>query len=418
MTHIELIKTTLTRDYAKMYREGEGILTRPFLVPGSVAYDSVLWDWDSWLSDIALSQILDYVDDPAERERALPYERGCILNFLDMTNFNGHMPICVVPGHTQADLHPENIYKENLHKPMLAQHAAFLIRREGGDAEWLRPKTAPLHAYLNLYRNHSRHESGLYYWQTDFAIGVDTDPCTFYRPNGSSASIYLNSLMYRELLAMEYICSRLSLDEYAAQYKKDAAELYAAVQEHLWDERDGFFYSADLNLRPVDNSEWLHVNGPRHWSTLIQRIGVWSGFMALWAGLATDEQAARAVREHYSNKATFNAEYGVRTLSRMEKMYSVRASGNPSNWLGPIWGISNYMTFRGLVRYGFDNEARELAGKTVLLFGRDLERFGVLHEYYQPDNGEPIINPGFQNWNYLVMNMIAWLEGRKPVEEF
>jgi putative isomerase len=99
-------------------------------------------------------------------------------------------------------------------------------------------------------------------------------------------------------------------------------------------------------------------------------------------------------------------------------MYDLRASGNPSSWLGPIWGVSNYLTWRGLVNYGFHAEAEELAEKTVRLFGRDLQRFGTLHEYYQPENGEPILNPGFQNWNYLVLNMAEWLRGHAPVAEF
>ncbi len=98
-------------------------------------------------------------------------------------------------------------------------------------------------------------------------------------------------------------------------------------------------------------------------------------------------------------------------------MYNVRATGNPSNWLGPIWIISNYMTFKGLVNYGFNDDARELANKTIKLLGRDYERFGALHEYYLPESGEPVLNKGFQNWNYLVLNMIAWLEGKKTVSE-
>jgi len=102
----------------------------------------------------------------------------------------------------------------------------------------------------------------------------------------------------------------------------------------------------------------------------------------------------------------------------MEKMYNVRASGAPSSWLGPIWGVSNYLTFRGLVKYGFESDAKELAEKTITLFGNDVERFGALHEYYQPENGEPILNKGFQNWNYLVLNMIAWLEGKDIISEF
>ena len=70
------------------------------------------------------------------------------------------------------------------------------------------------------------------------------------------------------------------------------------------------------------------------------------------------------------------------------------------------------------MNYGFDAEAKELAGKTVILFGKDLERTGVLHENYIPETGVPIANPGFQNWNYLVLNMIAWLEGREFEREF
>jgi putative isomerase len=138
--------------------------------------------------------------------------------------------------------------------------------------------------------------------------------------------------------------------------------------------------------------------------------------MPLWAEIATQEQAERVV-EHYRDERTFNCEAGVRTLSKMEKMYLVQASGNPSCWLGPVWGASNYLTWRGLVRYGFEDDARELAEKTIWLFGRDLERRGALHEYYQPD-GEPLLNPGFQNWNHLVLNMIAWHEGAEEVVEF
>jgi putative isomerase len=140
--------------------------------------------------------------------------------------------------------------------------------------------------------------------------------------------------------------------------------------------------------------------------------------MAMWAGIATPEQARRMVEEHLKNGRTLGASYGVRTLSKMEKMYGLYASNNPSNWDGPIWGISNYMVFRGLVRYGFKEEADAMVNKTVALFGDDYVKNDALHEYYNPDTGEPIVNKGFQNWNYLVMNMLAWRQGQEVVEEF
>jgi putative isomerase len=415
---VPLIRSKIKSGYQLAFREPGGVLDYGFLTPGSDQYADVLWDWDSWLSNIAIRQILLELNDPAASAEALSYERGCVLNFLNAGGMVGWIPILL--GREKA-VRPEDYLAVNMHKPCLAQHAAFLVKNGAGDAEWLREKFFFLQSFINCYRNHHRHhETGLYYWQNDAAIGVDNDPSTYYRPAKSSGSIFLNCLMYRELLALVYLCERLNLGEVGQQYQADADALLDAVQKHCWDEWLGFYYSVDLNLVPVlpMTRTALHGCQPRDWPCLIQRIGVWSGFLALWAGIATPQQAQRMVTEHYMDQRTFNAPFGVRTLSRMEKMYNLRGSGNPSSWLGPIWGISNYLTFKGLVRYGFEKEARELAEKTILLFGRDFQRFGALHEYYQPENGEPILNRGFQNWNYLVLNMAAWLEGMPFVEEF
>ncbi len=422
-----LIKSYVYNDYKKMFREGGGALKYPFLTPGSNQYDNVLWDWDSWLSNIALRQIIADVGNAQDSKEAVAYEQGCVLNFLNYGDWDGYLPIVIWEDSNPREIKPEDIYRINMHKPVLAQHAAFLTRLQDGNAEWLREKFYHLLAFVNNYKTHHRDKAtGLYFWQTDVAIGVDNDPCTFFRPDRSSASIFLNCLMYKELMAMVYLSDCLGLKEVGHEFAEDAARLKAAIQEHCWDERDGFFYSVDLNLRPVTNKTdntlgktfVIHAGYPRDYDCLIQRIEVWSGFLAMWAGIATPEQAERMVKEHYLNPRTFYSPSGVRTLSRMEKMYSVRASANPSNWRGPIWGISNYMVFRGLVKYGFRDEANDLVIKTIALFGRDFETSGALHEYYEPETGAPLLNKGFQNWNYLVVNMIAWLEDRPVVEEF
>ncbi|GGA81825.1 hypothetical protein GCM10008015_23200 [Flavobacterium palustre] len=425
--YISVIKTNVYKDYKKMYRKGGGSLVYPFLTPGSNQYDNVLWDWDSWLSNIALRQILTDIGTAKDKEEAIKYEQGCVLNFLHYGDWDGYLPIVIWEDSKPRDIRPENIYDVNMHKPVLAQHAAFITKTNGGDAEWIREKFYHLQTFVNNYKSHHRNKAtGLYYWQSDVAIGVDNDPATFFRPNKSSASIYLNCLMYKELLAMVYLADQLNLSNVGKEFAADAENLKAAIQKNCWDERDGFFYSVDLNLRPVANVEdntlgrsfIIHSGYPRDYDCLIQRIGAWSGFLALWAGIATPEQAERIVKEHYSNTKTFNAPAGVRTLSKMEKMYSLRSSANPSNWRGPIWGISNYMVFKGLDKYGYTKEANELAQKTISLFGKDFKKNGALHEYYEPETGVPMLNKGFQNWNYLVLNMVAWLEGKKAVEEF
>lgn len=424
---IELIRTHMHRDWTGMLRAEGGAFKHPFLTPGSAQYADILWDWDSWLSNVALRQILAETGTPEDRAKALPHERGCVLNYLEYGGFDGWVPILLQRNSgSRKELRAGfDTYATNMHKPCLAQHAAFLTQLDGGDAEWIRGRMFQLQSFVNRYKNHQRHAAtGLYFWNDDSAIGVDNDPSTFMRPPKSSGSIFLNCLMYRELLALAYLCDRLGMGEIGDLYRRDADDLKAAVQKHCWDERDGTFYSVDLNLLPYEGKPFsaspslkLHAGYPRDYDCLIQRLDVWSSFLPMWAGLATPEQARRMVAR-LQDERTFNAPFGVRTLSKLEKMYNVRGSGNPSLWTGPIWGVSNYLVWRGLVIYGFDAEARELADKTICLFARDLERFGALHEYYLPDSGEPVLNRGFQNWNYLVLNMAAWREGRPAIAEF
>lgn len=412
-----IIREYAHKNYSKLFREEGEFFKYPFIVPGSSEYDDVLWDWDSWLTDVAITQIVEERPTEEKKQELLKYQEGCIKNFLEFGALDGWIPIMLHRKSHPVNDRPKDVYEENMHKPVFAQHTAFIVKYGGGDAEWLREKFLYMQTFLNNYRTHHRHQCGLYYWQSDAAIGVDNDPCTFFRPRKSSGSIYLNSLMYKEIKAMEYLCKCMNLDEIAEHYRADAEDLKNAINEHCWDERDGFYYSVDLNLLPTEAVKGLHFGLPRHWDCLIQRIGVWSGFLALWAGIASQEQAERVVA-HYRDERGFNSPFGVRTLSKYEKMYNVRATGNPSNWLGPIWGVSNYLTFRGLIKYGFNEEAKELCEKTIRLLGRDIERFNAMHEYYQPENGEPILNRGFQNWNLLVVNMINWLEGKQVVAEF
>ena len=413
------LRDHILQNAQQMTREPEGVLTHPYTVPSSPNspyYSDALWDWDSWFISVVLGQVESDLGQPG---RFAAYEQGNILNFLDHTDGDGVMPIRLNPA--GAMLHRDDGsaagFTENMHKPVIAQQAALLTQRSGS-AEWIRSRMGTIDTFLRRYReSHVHAETGLAYWQSDFAVGVDNDPSVFYRPDRSTASIYLNSLLYREFLAFGYLHEQFGDLVEANKWRGWAQDLADAMSAFCWDERDGTFYSADLNLRPVDADDWLHRGAPRRWSSLLLRVDNWSSFLPLWAGFVSDEQAAR-MAERARDRRTFLAHYGIRTLSKLEKMYDLRATNNPSNWLGPVWGVSNYMVFRGLLKYGFAEQAREIAEKTVKLFGQDLEATGSLHEYYHPDSGEAIITHGFQNWNFLVLNMVAFLDGRTMVTEF
>lgn len=413
-----------------MYRKAGGALEYPFISPGKGNYEDMLWDWDSWLADVAMRQILADNATPAEKKEAAKYGQGCVLNALNYAGDDGWVPIWIERNAPTREkmLETRNPWKSNMHKPTLAQHAAMITRDMGGDSEWLREDFTKLQAFVAKYWNFHRHRpTGLIYWETDEAIGVDNDPSTFYRPDGSSASIFLNALMYKELLAMAYLAECLKMDELADKYKAQALQLQVDIRLNCWDPRDRFYYSCDINLLPVRKPEitslkpgqtFRHVGQPRDYECLIQRFSGWSGWMALWAGIATRQEAEEMVQRHFYDKEGLYCAAGMRTLSPLEKMYNVAASGNPSSWQGPVWIVANYLVFRGLDLYGFKEEARDIAEKTVLLVGKDFERFGTLHQYYLPDSGEPVANKDYHYWNLLVLNMIDWLEGKQVVTEF
>ena len=79
--------------------------------------------------------------------------------------------------------------------------------------------------------------------------------------------------------------------------------------------------------------------------------------MAMWAEIATPEQAKEIVRIHFHDTCSFTLGGNPYFVSFGKKMYNVRASGNPSSWQGPVWINVNYLVFRGLVKYGFTEEA-------------------------------------------------------------
>lgn len=396
LAYCNAVRGYAERAYKECLREPNEKMRHKFMVPGST-YQQELWDWDSWLTDLAFDEFAD--------GSVRDYEFGSVINFCEAQDAEGRIPINISTQYAIFDLIPGK--RVNIHKPCLAQHALFLCKKYG-DSTWLRPYFENLQRFISWYENNCLHSCGLFYWVDDFAIGIDNEPCTFYRPDGSCGSIYLNLLMYSELGAMSEICTLLGKSGEAVGYQEKQKALGAAIRRECWDERDGFFYSVDLNLKPVRSDEWLHSGAPRHWDSLLLRVDVFSGALAMWAGLATPEEAERIVA-HITDPRTFWAQYGVRSLSALEKMYLIRKSGNPSCWLGPIWVNANYMVFDGFLKYGYTDLARELAVKTVTMLGRDILECGQMHEYYHPDTGEGVHNPGFQSWNLLGAKMAAFL---------
>lgn len=250
---------------------------------------------------------------------------------------------------------------------------------------------------------------GLLVWGSDVAVGVDNDPTTYCRPEFSSGSLLLNCLYYEDLSASAELAFLLDEPAVAADLRAKAESIRRAIQTECWDENDGFYYTVDVQCEDLRDKylSGIPKGMDTSWQTLPLKVKVFTGFLPMWCGIATEEHARTMVERHLRNAGEFDCLFGVRTLAATEKMYNTNTNtSNPSNWLGPVWILSNYLVYIALKRYGYDQDARELADKTLKLLQSDIESSGCLHECYHPETGEPNFNHGFFSWNILVSQMV------------
>lgn len=416
MKHYEELLRTFFTDHTKdVMKQPRSFIRYPFIDPGSI-YDGNVWDWDTYWSVYSFLNLADGFEDSEMKEKLVEHAKGNVWNFFDHQLEDGYIPMMIeVADWPEPYLnmrHKEGVLM-NMHKPFLCTQIC-LISDYVKDYTWMEENLEGIRKYFACYdRNYYYENCGLYVWRDDIMIGMDNDPATFGRPPFSTANIFLNSFMCVELAAGAKIFRTFGQNGEADVLLKKREALIQSIQSECWDKRDQFFYSVDVDIK-TRKYDWFHQGLGVFWKTLPIKVRVWSGFIPMYAGIATEEQAAAMVK-HIFDDTTFGSDYGLTTLAKDEKMFDLSVTNNPSNWLGPIWLVANYVVFRGLMNYGYRDEAEIICERTLTLLGRDLEKSGCLHEYYDPFTGEPIMNGGFINWNVLAVNMADELRGKKPM---
>jgi putative isomerase len=394
----------------QMLRAPDGILKHPSIaqaVPGKT-YSDQLWDWDTLWTSQGLFRVAALQRDETLKNRLCEHVSGSLLNFLEHASPGGQIPIMMTADNADAfRIVARNETSRNQAKPVFGQ-LGLLACDQRGDANWLASHFDSILRFYDSWVQHNSSPIGLLVWGDDVAIGDDNDPTTFGRPFFSSANLLLNCLFYQDLLASAELARRLGRSVDHDRLSSQAGELAQRTQTCCWDPRDSYYYTVDVQC--VDRRAELIPTVPRgmgmSWKCLPTRIQMFTGFLPLWCGIATQENAEKLIRANYLADDRLCAQWGVRSLSSRETMYSLESSSNPSNWLGPVWIIVNYFVWRALQRYGYKNEADALADKTILLLAKDLKANGSLNEYYHPDTGAPLSHKGFTDWNLLVLEMI------------
>jgi alpha,alpha-trehalase len=218
---------------------------------------------------------------------------------------------------------------------------------------WMNPKKTERHlAYkgLSRYCDHyithlgAEHESG---WDMTSRFG---DRCLNYVPVDLNACLYKyeNDIARAHRLLGNYHKAKL-FELHAARRKKQMNAL-------MWNKQRRFYFDYDYVNKK--QSGFLSV----------------AGFYALWAQLATRKQA-EAIRKHVLHE--FEYEGGVSNTQSVKLSKEIKQHDYPNGWPQQQW-----IVIRGLLNYGFREDAERLGSKWLNLNESIFRKTGKFWEKY------------------------------------
>ncbi len=159
----------------------------------------------------------------------------------------------------------------------------------------------------------------------------------------------------------------------------------------MWNPESGFYY----HINRMDDSYFFLERDLRRQEII--------GFLPMWANACDTDQADLLI-ETLTDTTKFWRKYGVPTLAADDPWYSPNVD-YCCKWNGPVWLLWDYMVFRGLINYGYDDLAIELADKMILAASTQLSKNHNYWESYSPDNDVLNCPPNYI-WDAIIARVL------------
>ena len=158
-------------------------------------------------------------------------------------------------------------------------------------------------------------------------------------------------------------------------------------------------------VREAFDARFWHDGAGRYQDLDLRRggpitVNTCATFMPLYGGLASPEQARRLVEDHLNNPAEYapgeSLQHAVPTTAADDPAFEARRY-----WSGPVWLITNWLIWQGLLDYGYQAEAARLRQDSLSLLQHGFA------EYFDPRNGHPAGTTDFSWTAALALEMAA-----------
>lgn len=183
-----------------------------------------------------------------------------------------------------------------------------------------------------------------------------------------------------DCLNLAEIARILGNEKDAEDFQKEYSDLALLINEKLFDKEKGFY--CDRSGEKLLNH--MHIGG----------------FWALISGVATSERADR-LAEHLLDPETFGLPYGIPGIARKNPEFGI---DHLHYWRGPVWCPTEYMVLRGLLKYGKDALANQLAERFYESVFNIWQKTGTVWENYSPlqcDTPSEAAGRDFCGWSAL-----------------
>ncbi len=205
----------------------------------------------------------------------------------------------------------------------------------------------------------------------------------------------LNAMLVKEARSLAMMARALGRPGEAAGWDRDADRRTVLVNRHLWDPETSFFY----NVNRDNQSFTFRAPGDLRIREII-------GFLPMWAGIS-DTARTRLLVRSLLDTTQFWRRHGIPTLDASHPYYCPIGY-----WNGPVWVQWNYLLYRALKDYGYNDAASELASRVTGQVTWHLKNDHTFWEFYSPDERQA-------GWNhsYIWAGLAArFLIDESPVE--
>ncbi|HEY0031228.1 MAG TPA: trehalase family glycosidase [Bacteroidia bacterium] len=344
-------------------------LPHKFVSPNSVIFRNDQFYWDSYFTILALV-----------KQNKIKLAKGMVDNLIYLLDRFGIVPMrnryynlgtSQIPFLTSMAF---EIFEVNKDKAWLLK--VINAAEKELKIYWMNAKLTETHfvykglsRYCDHYITHlgAEHESG---WDMTSRFH---DRCLNYLP------IDLNSCLYKYEMDIAKAYELVDNPRRSRKYKAQATARKKVINELMWNEKQNFF--CDYNYQSLQSSLFLSV----------------AGFYPLWANLATPEQAA-LIREHVL--PLFEFEGGITNTQTSGLSPEKKQHDHPNGWPPQQW-----IVIKGLLNYGFQQDAERIARKWLDMNVKIFEETGKFWEKHNVENCDiGVSNSG----RYLLQSGFGW----------